>query len=32
MLETILSIQPRMTSAAAGKSPDQVVMDLKKSL
>ncbi|KAL4487471.1 hypothetical protein ABPG72_006991 [Tetrahymena utriculariae] len=32
MLETILSIQPRMTSASAGKTPDSIVLDLKKSL
>lgn len=32
MLETILSIQPRMSSAASGKTPEQIVLDLKKSI
>lgn len=27
-METILSIQPRVSAAASGKSPDEIVMDM----
>ena len=27
-METILSIQPRISSAASGKTPDEIVMDM----
>ena len=27
-METILGIQPRISSAAAGKSPDEIVMEM----
>lgn len=27
-METILNIQPRVSSAASGKTPDEIVMDM----
>jgi hypothetical protein len=27
-METVLSIQPRVSTAASGKSPDEIVMDM----